>query len=328
MGKVMRAALTSCLMPALFLAAAAQAGTPQVQDYPNKPIRFVVGFSPGGGTDTVARILAQKIGTAWGQSIVVDNRPGAGGVIASELVAKAAPDGYTILFVSASFTITPSLQNSLPFDPLKDFSPVSLASSAPYLLVVHPSVKAYSVKDLISLAKAQPGKLNYASAGIGSGLHLAGELFKSMANVDIVHVPYKGAVGITDLLAGAVQLSFAGIPQTIHHVKAGRLRALAVTSSRRAAAAPEVPTIAESGVPGYEMDSWYGVLAPARVPKSRTEFLSAAIRRTLEDPDVKEKLAREGHETRGTSPGEFSDFIKKELAQWSHVVRNAGIKVE
>ncbi|MGE5526651.1 MAG: tripartite tricarboxylate transporter substrate binding protein, partial [Rhodospirillaceae bacterium] len=287
------------------------------QAYPTKPLRFVVGFAPGGGTDTVARILAQKLGEAFGQSVVVDNRAGAGGNIANALVATAPADGYTILFVSASFAIHPSLYRKLPYDPAKDFTPVSLASSSPYLLALHPSVPVRSVRDLIAFAKSQPGKLNYASAGAGSTLHLAAELFKSMAGVDIVHVPYKGANGITDLIAGAVQLTFAGLPQTLPHVKAGRLHGLAVTTSQRAAAIPELPTIAEAGVPGYEVDSWYGVLEPAGTLPARVEKLSGAIRSALREPDVKAKFAAQGLEPRGTSPGDFGAYIAREMPKWA-----------
>ena len=325
MDRIKNARAILSLLSGIFLATAAQSATTPTDNYPDKPIRFVVGFSPGGGTDTVARVLAQKVSASLGQPIVVENRVGAGGALASETVARAAPDGYTVLFVSASFTIAPSFE-TLRFDPVKDFSPITLVSSAPYLVVVNPSVQANSVKELISLAKANPGKLNYASAGVGSGLHLAGELFKSMADVNIMHVPYKGAVAISDLISGTVQLSFAGIPQTIQQVKAGRLRALAVTSSSRSPILPEIPTIAESGVAGYEMVSWYGVLAPAGVPKNRIDLLSTEIRRALAEPAVREQLAREGHETRGTSPKEFSDFIKKDLEKWGQLVRSGGIE--
>ena len=296
--------------------------------YPVKPIRFIVGFTPGGGSDTVARLIALKLGETWTQPLVVDNRPGAGGNLAIELVARSAPDGYTILCASSSFSIIPSLYRDLSYSPVRDFAPVTLASSAPYLLVLHPSVPAQSVKELIALAKAQPGKLNYASAGSGSTLHLAGELFKSLAGVDIVHVPYKGANGITDLIAGAVQLSFAGLPQTLPHVKAGRLKALAVTTSRRAVALPDLPTIAEAGVPNYEVDPWYGVIAPAGTPRAIVERLNAAINRAIAAPDIREKFMLQGLEPRTSTPAEFTSLISNEIAKWSKVVRDAGIKAE
>jgi tripartite-type tricarboxylate transporter receptor subunit TctC len=321
----MKLATLGRMLAAALFTAAAHAGPIPGDDFPSRPIRFVVGFSPGGGTDTVARIIAQKLGSSLGQPIVVDNRPGAGGAMASEFAAKSEPDGYTILFISSSFTIAPNFQK-LSFDPVKDFSPVTLVSSAPLLLVVNPKVPANSVQQLLAQAKEHPGKLNYASAGIGSGLHIAGELFKSMAHVDIVHVPYKGAVGVSDLLAGTVQMSFAGIPQTIQQVKAGQLVALAVTSAKRSPFLPDIPTIAESGVPGYDMESWYGVVAPAGVPKARLEFLSAEIRRALADPKIKEQLAREGHEVRATSPKEFADLIDSEMKKWADLVRTAGIE--
>jgi tripartite-type tricarboxylate transporter receptor subunit TctC len=296
--------------------------------YPVKPIRFIVGFTPGGTSDVVARLIAAKLGETWPQPLVVDNRPGAGGNLAIELVAKAAPDGYTILCASASFSIIPSLNRELSYNPIRDFAPITLATSAPYLLVLHPAVPAQSVKELIALAKAQPGKLNYASAGAGSTLHLAGELFKSLAGVDIVHVPYKGATGITDLIAGAVQLSFAGLPQTLPHVKAGRLKALAVTTLRRSTVVPELPTIAEAGVPGYEVDPWYGVTGPAGTPRAIIAQLNAAIGRALATPDIREKFMLQGLEPRASTPEEFSNLIRGEIAKWSKVVRDAGIRAD
>ena len=296
--------------------------------YPAKPIRFIVGFTPGGTSDVVARLLSAKLAETWTQPLVVDNRPGAGGNLAVEIVARSAPDGYTLLCASSSFSIIPSLNRELSYNPLKDFAPVTLMTSAPYLLVLHPAVPAQSVKELIALAKAQPGKLNYASAGAGSTLHLAGELFKSLAGVDIVHVPYKGAIGITDLIAGAVQLSFAGVPQTLPHVKAGRLKALAVTTARRATVVPELPTIAEAGVPGYDVDPWYGVIAPAGAPRAIIEQLNTAFARALNAPDVKEKFMLQGLEPRASTPAEFSSLVEKEIAKWSKVVRDAGIKAE
>jgi tripartite-type tricarboxylate transporter receptor subunit TctC len=313
------------------LCAGTSAGAAERQpapDYPTKPVRFIVGFTPGGGSDIVARLLGQKLTETWGQAVVVDNRPGAAGMIANEIVAKAPADGYTILVISASFTINPALQRSIAYDPVRDFAPVTLASSAPYVLAINPAVPAQSVKDLLALAKARPGKLNYASAGTGSTLHLAAELFKSLAQVDIVHVPYKGAAGIPDLIAGAVQMTIAGPPQTLPHVKAGRLRALGVTTIKRSAVLPELPTIAESGVPGYEVDSWYGVLAPAATPKPRVDRLSAAITQALAEPDVKERFAAQGLEPRGTSPEEFAGYVKTDLVKWAKVVRAAGIKPE
>jgi len=311
----------------LFAMHCASAADPAA-NYPAKPIRFIVGFTPGGASDIIARLLAAKLAETWPQPLVVDNRPGAGGNLAVEMVARSAADGYTLLMASSSFSIIPSLHRDLSYNPLKDFAPVTLASSAPYLMVLHPGVPAQSVREFIALAKAQPGKFNYASAGAGSTLHLAGELFKSMAGVNIVHVPYKGATGITDLIAGAVQLSFAGLPQTLSHVKAGRLKALAVTTLRRAAALPDLPTIAEAGVPNYEVDPWYGVIAPAGTPRAIVERLHAAFTRALTAPDVVDKFTLQGLEARTSTPAGFSALIGREIAKWSKVVRDAGIKAE
>jgi tripartite-type tricarboxylate transporter receptor subunit TctC len=297
-------------------------------EFPARPLRFVVGFTPGGGSDLVARLLGQKLTENTGQPVVVDNRPGAGGNLANEIVVKAAPDGYSVLIASSSFTIQPAIYNNLSYKPQADFAPVSLASSSPYLLVVHPSVQAQTVKELIALAKAQPGKLNYASAGAGSALHLASELFKNMAGVDIVHVPYKGANGIPDLIAGAVQVTIAGPPQTMVHVRAGRLRALAVTSLKRAAVAPQLPTIAEAGLPGYEVDSWYGALLPAATPRARVEKLATEINRALATADLREKILAQGLEPRGGSPAEFAAVIRTDIAKWTKVVQDAGIKAD
>ena len=322
--------MNRAIMPFCCVAGALAAATPALaaELYPAKPVRFIVGFTPGGGSDMVARLLGQKLGEAWGQPVVVDNRPGAGGNLANELVVKSAADAYTVLIASSSFTIQPALYANLSYRPVADFAPVVLASSSPYLLVVHPAVAAQSVKELIALAKAQPGKLNYASAGAGSALHLASELFKSMAGVDIVHVPYKGTNGIPDLIAGAVQMTIAGPPQTLTHVRAGRLRALAVTSSKRAGVAPQLPTIAEAGVPGYEVEAWYGALVPAATPRARVDQLAAAINRALASGDLREKLALQGLDPRGGSPAEFATVIRDDIAKWGRVVRDAGIKAD
>jgi len=248
------------------LAAAGPVGLALAQGYPGKPIRIVVPFPPGGGTDIVARILTQKLSESFGANFVIDNRAGAGGSIGTEMVAKAPPDGYTLGIVSGSHAINPSLYSKLPFDAVRDFAPVTMLVSGPGLLVVHPSLPVKTVKELIALAKGKPGQLNYASAGNGTPPHLAGELFKSMAGVDMVHVPYKGNTpAFVDLISGQVSLSFPTIPSALPHVQAGRLRALAVTSRKRSAVMPQLPTIAESGLPGYDTSSWFGMLAPAAV---------------------------------------------------------------
>ena len=296
--------------------------------YPSKPIRVLVGFSPGGGTDVVARIIGKKLTEAWNQQIVIDNRPGAGGLLASDMTAKANPDGYTLLVTSPSFAIQPSIAGKLPFDPLRDFAPVTQASDSPYLLVLHPGVEARSVKELIDLAKAHPGKLNYASGGIGSAQHLTTELFKLMAGVNIVHVPYKGAVSVPDVIAGRVQMLFSGLPQALSHVQGGRLRALAVTTPSRSPVAPDVPTVAEAGVPGFAVTIWYGILATGRTPRTVVDKLSAEIVKALHSSDVRQQLTSLGLEPVGSAPGDFGAKIRAEIAQWAQVVKRAGIRPE
>jgi tripartite-type tricarboxylate transporter receptor subunit TctC len=296
--------------------------------YPARPIRMLVGFSPGGGTDVVARIIGRKLGEMWNQQVVTDNRPGAGGLVAFEMTAKANPDGYTLLAASPSFAIQPSVAAKLPFDPLRDFAPITQASSSPYLLVLNPAVEAKSVKELIDLAKANPGKLNYASGGIGSAQHLAAELFRLMSGVNIVHVPFKGAVNVTDVIAGRVQMLFSGLPQALPHVQAGRLRALAVTTPARSSIVPNVPTIAEAGVPGYEVTVWYGIFATGRTPKPIVDKLHAGIVAALQSPDVRQQLGSLGLEPVGNTPAEFATKVRAEIAQWSKVVRDARIKAE
>jgi tripartite-type tricarboxylate transporter receptor subunit TctC len=296
--------------------------------YPSKPIRMLVGFSPGGGTDVVARIIGKKLSEAWNQQIVIDNRAGAGGLVAFEMTAKANPDGYTLLATSPSFAIQPSIAAKLPFDPIRDFAPITQASSAPYLLVLHPGVEARSVKELIGLAKANPGMLNYASGGIGSAQHLTTELFRMMAGINIVHVPYKGAVSVPDVIAGRVQMLFSGVPQALPHVQGGRLRAVAVTTPERSPAVPEVPTVAEAGVAGFEVTVWYGILATGRTPKPIIDKLNREIVRALQSADVRQQLTSLGLEPVGSAPGHFGAKIRAEMAQWAQVVKRAGIKAE
>jgi tripartite-type tricarboxylate transporter receptor subunit TctC len=296
--------------------------------YPSKPIRMLVGFSPGGGTDVAARIIGKKLSEAWNQQIVIDNRAGAGGLVAFEMTAKANPDGYTLLATSPSFAIQPSIAAKLPFDPIRDFAPITQASSAPYLLVLYPGVEARSVKELIDLAKANPGKLNYASGGIGSAQHLTAELFRLMAGIHIVHVPYKGAVSVPDVIAGRIQMLFSGVPQALPHVQAGRLRALAVTTPARSPAVPEVPTVAEAGVAGFDVTVWYGILATGRTPKPIIDKLNREIVRALQSADVRQQLMSLGLEPVGSSPGQFGSTIRAEMAQWAQVVKQAGIKAE
>ncbi len=304
-------------------------GAANAQDYPTKPIKFVVPYPPGGGTDVVARIVNEPLATALGQPIVIDNRGGAAGNLGTDIVAKAPADGYTILFTLSSHTINPKLYEKLPFDVERDFVPVSLVALIPQIVVVNPSVPITNVKELIAYAKANPGKLNYASVGIGSPAHVAGELFKLKTGVDMVHVPYKGGgPAITDTIGGQVQLAIVSMPAALQHVKSGRLRAIAVASAKRSASAPDVPTIAEAGVPDYAVESWYGALAPARTPPAIVAKLNAAFVKVLENPQVKERLFAQGAEAASSSQAEFDRIIKEELAKWELVIKTAGIKPE
>ena len=299
------------------------------QDYPTKPIRFIVPYPPAGGTDIVARILNEPLAAALGQPIVIENRGGAAGNIGTDIAAKAAPDGYTILFTLSSHTINPKLYSNLPFDVEKDFVPISLAATLPQILVANPSLPVNNVRELIALARAQPGKLNYASVGTGSPAHIAGELFKLKTGVDMVHVPYKGGgPAITDTLGGQVQLAFVSIPAALQYVKAGRLKALAVTSDTRSTAAPDIPTLVESGIPDCVVNSWYGALAPAKTPPAIVAKLQAAFARVLATPEVKEKLFLQGAEAAASTSEEFDRRIRAELKQWEYVIREAKIKAE
>jgi tripartite-type tricarboxylate transporter receptor subunit TctC len=294
--------------------------------YPTKPVRLLVGFSAGGGTDVAARIVARKVSEEWGQQVVVDNRAGAGGLIAFDLVAKANPDGYTMLAASPSFAIQPGISAHLPYDPIRDFAPITVASSSPYVLVLNPGVPAKSVKELIALAKAKPDTLNYASGGIGSAQHFTTELFALMAGVKIVHVPYKGAVSVPDLIAGRVQMLFSGVPQALPHIQAGRLRAIGVTTPKRSRILPEVPTIAEAGVPGYDVTVWYGIFATGRTPKPVLDKIHAGFVKAIHSADVGQQLGAMGLDPVGNSSAEFSKSIKEEIARWTNVAKKAGVK--
>jgi tripartite-type tricarboxylate transporter receptor subunit TctC len=316
----------------LFLSAllcASPATAQDAKDYPSKPIRFIVPYPPAGGTTIVARILAEPLAAALGQPIIIDNHGGAAGNLGTDIAAKAAPDGYNILFTLSSHTINPKLYEKLPFDVETDFAPISLAALIPQILVAHPSVPVNNVPELIALAKREPGKLNYASVGTGSPGHIAGELFKLKAGVDIVHIPYKGGgPAVTDTLGGQVQLLFVSIPAALQYVKAGRLKALAVTSDKRSEAAPDIPTIAESGVPDCVVNSWYGALAPAKTPPAIVAKLQAAFVKVLSLPEVKEKLFLQGAEAASSTSAEFDRRIRDELKQWEYVIREAKIKAE
>ncbi|MGE5524958.1 MAG: tripartite tricarboxylate transporter substrate binding protein [Rhodospirillaceae bacterium] len=294
--------------------------------YPVRPLRIIVPQSAGGSTDLVARLYAQKLAEALGQSVVVDNRPGAGSIIGTDLVAKATPDGYTLLVVASSITLNPTLHKNLPFDPIRDLAPISQLSAFPNMLALHPGVPAKSVQELIALAKAKPGELNYGSSGAATGTHLSAELFKLMTGVDMVHVPYKGgAPAVTALLGGQVQLNFATLPSVLPHVRANRLRALGVTTARRSAAAPDVPSIAESGVPGYDHGPWNGMLVPARTPKAIIARLNAVVAKAAQAQDVRTTLLHEGAEPVGNSPEAFGAIIREETVKWAKVIRAAGI---
>lgn len=297
--------------------------------YPNKPIRILVGQSPGGATDLVARALAQKLSESLAQTIVVDNRSGAAGSIAAALAAKSTPDGYTALIVPGSYTINPSLYRQLPFDPARDLAPVTLIASAPYILMVHPSLPARTVQELIALAKARPKDLIYGSGGVGSSGHLAVELFCSMAGILLTHVPYKGAgPALVDLLGGQVQLIFASVVSGLAYTRSGKLRALAITATKRLTVAPELPTIAESALPGYEFSSWFGMLLPAGTPPAIVAKLQAETAKALKLPDLSERLAREGSEPVASTPEQFAVYLKAEMTKWACVVKSSGMQPE
>ena len=299
------------------------------QTFPVKAVKGVVSAAAGGGNDFVARILAPHISEYLKQPFVVENRGGSGGVVGTDFVAKSAPDGYTLLMCFVNFAIFPSLYKKLPFDPVSDFAPVTTLAATPLVLVVHPSLPAKSVRQLIALAKARPGDLNVASTGMGSVGHLAGELFKASTGTTMVQVPYNGgAPAITAVLSGEVQLYFATVPAALTQMKAGRLRALAVTSVKRIASAPELPTIMESGVSGYDVTGWFGLLAPARTPRNVVALLNSEVNKAIKVQDVRDRLATEGLEPLGSSPEEFAALIKSEIEKWSRVVRSAGIKPE
>jgi tripartite-type tricarboxylate transporter receptor subunit TctC len=291
---------------------------------------MLVGFAAGGGTDTTARAIGQPLSEALGQQVIVDNRPGAAGNIAADITAHSVPDGYTILMGTiAALAINPSLYQKLPFDPLKDFEPISLAVSSMNVLVVHPSVAAKNVKELIALAKAQAGKLTYGSSGVGGAGHLAGVLFDQLAGTKMIHVPYKGgAPAIIALVSGEVNMVFATAETAVPQVKAGKIRALGVTTAKRSALLPDLPTIAEGGLPGYEANNWYGLLAPAKTPAAIVERLNREVVKVLNMPNVKEQLFRSGLDASPSTPKEFGAYIKSEMAKWSKVVKASGAKAE
>jgi len=313
-----------CLLLAAFAAA-----TSHAQSYPTKPIKIVVPYPPGGFNDTLGRTLAAKFQEAWGQPAFVENKPGGNTLIGSDYVAKAAPDGYTLLVVAFPFAVTPSLIREMPYDTLRDFAPVILAAQSPNLLVVNPQMPVKTVGELVAMAKSQPGKLSYASTGNGSSNHISMELFKSLAGVDIVHVPYKGsAPAVSDLLGGQVQVMFDNLPNVLPQVKAGRLRALATSGTTRTPLAPDLPTVAEAGVPGYEVMVWFGLVAPARTPREIVRKLNAEVTRILAMPDVRERFQAQGVEPVGSTPEQFGEHIRSQMSKWAKVVKDAGVTAE
>jgi tripartite-type tricarboxylate transporter receptor subunit TctC len=295
------------------------------QAYPAKPIRFVIGPAP----DVLARMVGQKLSDAWGQQIVVDQRPGAGGIIAAEIVAKAAPDGYTWLLSTGAYTTLVGLYPKLPYDFVKDFAPVTLMATIPFLLVSHPSLPVNSVRELIALARARPGEINYASSGAGTTAHLAAEMFRNMAGIKLVHVPYKGVpASLVGVISGEAQLSFAIMQAGFPHVKTGRLKALGVSSARRSSSAPEVPTISEAGVPGYEFISWNAIHVPARTPKAIITKIQADVIEALAAPDVRKRMFGLGMEAVGSTPRELAELVRSDIAKWSKVIKDSGVRVE
>jgi len=300
------------------------------QGYPAKPIRLIIPFAAGGGNDNVARLVGKSLSDSLGQPLVIDNRPGAGGVLGAEIAAKAAPDGYTLFLGGVgSHAVNPNLNANLPYDPIRDFAPVALLASAPLVLVVHPSVPANSFKAFVALARSKPGQLNYASNGNGSSSHLAAVMFDSMTGVDMVHVPYKGlSPALTDLLSGRVQLMFSSVVAILPHIRAEKLRGLAVTGERRLPFMPNLPTIAESGLPGYEASSWYGVLAPAGTPRAIVVKLNAEFLKALAQPEVRTSLLAEGAEPIGGTPEQFAAHISSEKERLGKLIREAKIRLE
>jgi len=319
----------TCLLPvALVFAAGLAVAQAPAPAYPVKSVRLVVPSSPGGGTDILARVLAQKMSETFGQQFVVENRPGAGQVIGIEAVARSAPDGYTLLMAASAIVINEVLYAKPPYDTLRDFAPVTLGASLPNILVVHPALPVKSVRELIVLAKTRAGQLNYSSAGSGTSPHLSMELFRLMAGITLTHIPYKGSGPATvDLLAGQVQLSMPNVLTALPHIKGGKLRGLGVTSSKRATGLPDIPAIAET-LPGYEAIQWYGILAPAGISRDIVGKLQAEIARILVLPEVKDRLAADGADAVGSRPDEFAAYIRAELAKWGKVVKTAGIKLE
>ena len=312
---------------ALTLAASSAAASAQA--YPHKTIRMIVPFPAGGPTDIIARTVGQRLTESMGQAVVIDNRGGSGGNIGADIVAKAAPDGYTLLMAIVSFAINPSLYSKLPFDPVKDFAPITRTGAATIIFVASPSLGAKTIKDIIALAKTKPKQYNFGSPGSGTPHHLAGELLNATAGIELTHIPYKGAApAIADLLGGQVNTAFVSLPAALPHVKAGKLVGLGITSPGRSAVAPDLPTFAEAGLGGYALENWYGALAPAGTPKDVITKLNVEIVKALQLPEVKERLTSQGFETRTSTPDEFAAFLKSEIVKWAGIVKASGAKVD
>ncbi len=298
-------------------------------NYPSKPVRLIVAAGPGGAGDLLGRALAHKLTEMWGQQVVIDNRPGAGTIIGTTIGAKSAPDGYTLFQPNAAYTINPALTRDLPYDPQRAFIPVTLSAELPNVLVVHPSVAARTVKELIALAQSKPGQLNFGSSGIGNATHLAAELFRSSTHTQFVHIPYKsGGFALTAIMGGEVQFYFATLPSALSHINAGRLRALAVTTMRRSSAAPQLPTMNEAGVPGFEVTSWYGIMVPAGTPAAIVNKLNRDIVAALQDPQVRSQISAQGADPVGNSAADFTAFINRELVKWAKLIKEANIRAE
>jgi tripartite-type tricarboxylate transporter receptor subunit TctC len=322
----MRTIMQAVLIVSLGLAAAVPASA---QTYPTKPIRMLVGFPVGGGADVIARVLGPRMSESLGQQIIVDNRPGAGSSIASEMTARAPADGYTLVSIGSSHAVNAAIYPKLPYAPAAGFNAIVLVATAPVVITANPAVPVKTLKELIALARSQPGQLNYGSAGVNGINHLAAELLKHMANFDIKLVPYKGvAQALPALMAGEVQLMFASLPGSIAQIRTGRIKAIAVTSAKRSNAAPDIPTVSESGVPGYEASSWFGMLAPAGTPKSIVTRLNTEAMKALQMREVQESLSRQGMDPAGSTPEEFDAYLRSEIAKWTRVVKEAGIKAD
>jgi len=302
----------------------------QAQDaWPSRPVRFILPFPPGGGTDILGRLIAERLSAGLGQPVVTENRGGAGGNVGAEAAARSSPDGYTLVLVAPSLAISPTLYSKINYDPVKDFAPVSLVATVPNVMITQASAPVQNLQEFIAYAKAKPGALNFGSGGAGTSNHLAGELFNIVTGAKLVHIPYKGVnLAMQDVLAGNVHLVFIGIPAAAPHIKAGKLRALALVAPQRSSALPEVPTVAEAGLRDFEVTTWYGVLAPAGTPRNVVTRLNAELGRIMHSPELKEKLAATGTEPLTSTPEEFADYIKREIAKWGEVVRKAGVKAD